>query len=214
MRQSASARANAGFEGGMPGVHSGCDLEMKIEGGLRGCLLRGRFFQKPKLVGLMIAGVSGCREFVFSSPAKIVEKQDRFANAAFPQFGAFREAGHPETSRHGLREGARDGNDSVAVGVALDEAENFPARSRAPADPPATGDCRARDTRNYAVSAPRLTSAQIGRPSNFTVLSLESSRVTDLGPEENCFQGLRARLRTSRRAQLSGFGFAPPKIDS
>ena len=49
--------------------------------------------------------------------------------AALAQFGAFRGASYAEPVGAGLREGARDGNDSVSVGVALDDGENFPARA-------------------------------------------------------------------------------------
>ncbi len=57
------------------------------------------------------------------------EDQDRFANAALAQFGAFRGASDAEPVGADLGEGAGDGNDAVAVGVALDDGENFPARA-------------------------------------------------------------------------------------
>src|SRR5216683_3172140 len=112
-------------------VHSSVYLEMKIEGALARLALQcGRFFQKPQLVGAHDRG----REVVvenslFLARPKSSENQDRFANAAFPQLGALRGAGHAEPIRAGLGEGARDGNDAVAVGVALDDGENFPARA-------------------------------------------------------------------------------------
>ena len=112
-------------------VHSGVDLEMKIERALaRLALERGRLIQKPQLV----RAHDGRREVVvqnsllFAGP-EAGEDQDRLANAALPQFGAFRGASHAEPVGAGLREGARNGNDSVTVGVALDDGENFPARA-------------------------------------------------------------------------------------
>ena len=104
---------------------------MKIEGALaRLALLRGRLFQKPQLVGAHDRRRQVIVEnSLFLAGPEAGEDQDRFANAALAQFGAFRGAGHAEPVGAGLGEGARDGNDSVAVGVALDDGENFPARA-------------------------------------------------------------------------------------
>src|SRR5258708_682707 len=112
-------------------VHSSVDLEMKIEGAFAWLALQcGRFLQKSQLVGAH----DRRREVVvenslFFARPKSRENQDRFANPALAQFGALRGACHAEPIRAGLREGARDGNDAVAVGVALDYGENFPPRA-------------------------------------------------------------------------------------
>jgi hypothetical protein len=124
-------------------VHPGVDLQVKIDGAFaRFARARGRFFQKTQLVGPH----DRRREAVVENSLLLAgpeagEDQYRFANAALAQFGAFRGTSHAEPVRAGLREGARDGNDSVAVGVALDDGENFPARAARPRGIDVRSDC-------------------------------------------------------------------------
>src|ERR1700722_4634518 len=56
------------------------------------------------------------------------EDQDRLANAGGAQLGAFRGAGDAEPVGAGLGQRARNRNDAVAVGVALDYCKDFPPR--------------------------------------------------------------------------------------
>src|SRR6266403_477673 len=62
-----------------------------------------------------------------------------------------------------------------------------------------------RIARRFPVSAPRLTSAQTGRPSNFTVFVMGSVtlRVTDIDTEKNCLPASGAPLVTRVRPRFS-----------
>ncbi len=104
---------------------------MKIERALaRLVLLRGGFFQQAQLIGAHDGGRQVIvQNALFLARPEAGENQDRFADSAVAQLGAFRRAGHAKPVGASLGQGARDGNDSVAVGVALDDGENFPARA-------------------------------------------------------------------------------------
>src|SRR3974377_171601 len=114
-------------------VHSRVNLEVKINEALaRLARARGSFFQEAQLIGAhdRRREVRVENALLLARP-EAGQDQDRFANAALAQLGAFRGAGHAEPIGANLRQGARDGNDSLAVGFAVEDGEDFPTRAAA-----------------------------------------------------------------------------------
>jgi len=88
---------------------------------------RGSLFQQLELLGPH----DRRRKIVFQNALFLPgpesrENQDRLADTALAQFGALGGASHSKPVRAGAGKRARHGNDPVAVGIALDDRENFP----------------------------------------------------------------------------------------
>src|SRR5882762_9822515 len=110
-------------------IHAGINLEMKTNRTTtRLASPTGSMFQQLELLGPH----DRRRKIVFQDALFLPgpesrENQDRLADTALAQFGALGGASHAKPVRAGAGKRARHGNDPVAVGIALDDGENFPA---------------------------------------------------------------------------------------